>query len=374
MRIVVDGRMACWTGVGRYITGLCRAMPQIDGENEYFLLQNPGDDARNVPETGKLQKVFCRSPIPPYSLKEQLALRKEVSRFQPDLVHVPHFNAPRFGRLPFVVTIHDLIYLLFPEDCPSRFAFWAARRMIRSAVRRAEKILTDSENTRADLIRLLKVDPSRIRVTHLGPPSLDTSDADPRRVREQFGLRGDYLLYTGNHSPHKNLKTLLDAFALLRKDAFDLQLVITGPKDRHTPSVVAHVAQRGLSDRVVFTGNIADRDLSALYAGAAVLVFPSLYEGFGLPPLEAFATGVPVVASNAASLPEVLGDAALLVDPLNSNAFRDAIARVIREDDLRETLVSKGRKQLAKYSWTETARNTLEVYREALQSTGRDPA
>ncbi len=364
MRILFDARMAQWTGVGRYITGLVPTLFRMDPKDEYIVLLNPGDATDFCPDLPNVRKVFCRRALKPYSLSEQMFLHRELGRHGADLVHIPHFNVPRLVPPPFIVTIHDLIYLLFPEDAPSRLAFWAAKRMIRSAVRRAEMILSVSENTRADLVRLLDVDADRIRVSWLGPPNFRAVSPGTASLE---GLDGPYLLYTGNHSPHKNLKTLLEALDLLRRDGLDLKLVITGKRDRHTPSVETRVAALGLGKHVIFTGKVPDEKLVALYAGAAVLVFPSLYEGFGIPPLEAFASGVPVVASRAASIPEVLGDAALLVDPRDPAAFRDAISKVTRDEAMRIDLVDRGRKRLEAFSWEKTAAATLDVYRKTAE-------
>lgn len=355
--------MANWTGVGRYVTALGQWLPRVDPDNEYLLLLNPGEDAAGVPESERLRKVRCRRPIAPYSVAEQLRLKGEIARFAPDLVHAPQFNVPRLGALPFVVTIQDLIYLLFPEDAPSRVAAVGARWAIRSAVRRARRIVAISEHTKSDLVERLKVDPARILVTPLAPPELAPPGGGTGDVRERFGLRGDFLLYTGNHAPHKNLKTLLAALAILAPNRPGLILVVTGRKDRHTPAVEAEAALRGVADRVVFTGRVEDDELGALYAAARVLVFPSLYEGFGIPPLEAFAAGTPVVASRAASIPEVLGDSALLVDPLDAAGFAAAVGRLLDDEALSRACVEKGRARLARYSWEATARATLEAYR-----------
>jgi glycosyltransferase involved in cell wall biosynthesis len=365
MRVVIDARMARWTGVGRYITGLCGALARVDPSTEHVVLVNPGDDASWVPREGRFRTAVARRSIRPYSLKEQVFLRGEILRLEPDLVHIPQFNVPWLGFHPLVITIHDLIYLMFPDDCPSRLAFLGVNRMIRAAVRRADRILAVSENTRTDLSRLLGVDPGRVRVSRLGPPAVPAPSEAGGEARARLGLAGDYLLYTGNHSPHKNLPTLLEALGLLVGQGRDLRLAITGPRDRHTPAVAARAEALGLRSRVVFTGTVPDAELFALYAGARALVFPSLYEGFGIPPLEAFACGVPVVASNAASIPEVVGDAALLADPRDGAAFRDAIAKVLDDPALRSELVERGRKRLAAFSWDATARSTLEAYREA---------
>jgi glycosyltransferase involved in cell wall biosynthesis len=368
MRVVLDARMAHWTGVGRYITGLCGALARIDPNNEYFVLVNPGDDDSWVPREGKFHAVVARRTIRPYSLKEQVFLRGELLRLDPDLVHLPQFNVPWLGFHPLVVTIHDLIYLLFPEDSPSRLAFFGVNRMIRAAVRRADRILAVSANTREDLVRVLGVARDRIRVSHLGPPRAPASSGEAGAIRAQYGLPADYFLFTGNHAPHKNLRTLLEALARLAAEGRDLGLAITGPRDRHTPAVAEAVRALGLEARVRFTGTVPDSDLFALYAGARALAFPSLYEGFGIPPLEAFASGIPVVASNAASIPEVVGDAALLADPRDPGAWRAALVRVLDDPSLRAGLVEKGRKRLAGFSWEETARATLETYREAAEA------
>lgn len=363
MRVGIDARMAQWTGVGRYITGLCSAVFSVDPSIEYRLLLNPDDPEDAFPAAPNARIVRCRRHLKPYSAAEQLHLPKELRALEADLLHLPHFNVPRLGRLPFVTTIHDLIYFLFPEDAPSKLALWVAKRLIRSAVRRARAVLTVSENTRRDLLRLLHVPAERIHVTPLGPPVFEPKPDKAPAARQAFGLQGDYILYTGNHSPHKNLKTLLDAFASLVRDGAPLQLVITGSIDRHTPSVRRHVAALRLQENVVFTGKVADDLLAGLYAGANALGFPSLYEGFGIPPLEAFAAGVPVVASNAASIPDVVGDAALLVDPNDAEGIRKALARLLSEEGLREKLVRAGRERLARFSWETTARRTIEVYR-----------
>ncbi len=370
MRVVFDARMARWTGVGRYIREVLKALSLADRGDEYVVAVNPGDDADFVPKNGMFTTAVFGRTIAPYSLAEQRFLAREVSALRPDVVHFPHFNVPAFGRLRYVVTIHDLIYYHFPGDCPSYIAHVVAKRLIRIAVRNACEVITDSESTKNDIQRTLGADGARITVTHLGAMIIPEADLSPELVAQaarSAGVAGPYILYTGNHSPHKNLGVMLSALAKLNRAGAGLKAVITGKADRHTPGLLDQIALTGTQADVVLPGMVPDRLLFALYKGAEALVFPSLCAGFGLPPLEAFACGTPVVASNTSSIPEVLGDAAVLLNPGDAGGFADAIARIRSDRAFREDLVARGYRRLAMFSWAETASKTAEVYARAFK-------
>jgi glycosyltransferase involved in cell wall biosynthesis len=341
-------------------------MAEIDRETEYVVLTNPGDSQDWIPSAPNFQGRTFRKPIRPYSLGEQMFLGREIASAGADLVHFPQFNVPVFHAPFFVVTFHDLIYYHFPEDCPSWLAHVAVKKVMKAATRNAGRIITTSQSTKDDLVRTFGTDPARIDVTPLGSMDLppDTLSEDRvQRARESAGVDGPYIFYTGNHSPHKNLVTLFRALGILNRNGSNLRLVITGKKDRHTPQMESAARHHGVDRQVIFAGFVPDEHLFPLYAGAEALVFPSRYEGFGLPPLEAFACGTPVIASNASSIPEVLGDAAVLLDPLDAEGFAEAIRRVRSDPETRRALVARGHERLKLYSWTETARKTVDIFR-----------
>jgi len=282
----------------------------------------------------------------------------------PDVLFVPAHVLPLVHPPRSVVTIHDLGYLHFPRahrlldrlylDLSTRFN-----------ARAAAHIIADSQATKRDLVERYGVEPSKISVIY---PGYDEEAFQPLREREaieavktRYGIAGDYILFVGTIQPRKNLVRLMEAFSLLKRQAADLQLVIAGKKGWLYEAIFRRVEELGLEGQVVFTGYVADEDLPALFSGARLFVFPSLYEGFGLPVLEAMACGVPVVCSNASSLPEVADDAALLFDPLDVVGMAAAMERVLGDERLRAKLVERGLKRARGFSWEKCARQTLAV-------------
>jgi glycosyltransferase involved in cell wall biosynthesis len=345
-------------------------MSRLDGEDDFVLVLNPDDEDDWVPRDSRFSVARFTRPLSPYSFTEQRYLAAEVRALAPDVIHFPQFNVPLFRKLRYVVTIHDLIYYFFPEDCPSYLTHVAVKRVIRSAVRNAGRVLCVSRSTRDDIVRTFKTSKEKIEVTHLGamelPPEV-FSDERVAAARAFAGLSRPYLLYTGNHSPHKNLRLLLGMLRKLKDRGVELDMVITGKKDRHTPQIERLAADLGVADRTRFLGFVPDEHLFPLYRGALALIFPSLYEGFGLPPLEAFACGTPVVASNVSSIPEVLGDGAVLLDPRDEEGFVNAVEKIRTNEAFRKELVEKGAQRIKAFSWAETARKTMRAYRAMVE-------
>lgn len=324
------------------------------------------------PTQGAGRKVEFRKPsfsIPVYSMKEHLLLPLEMKKTGADLFHYPSFNMPLVNPRPSVVTIHDLIYYLDPGACPGKMAHLYARLVFRKVAGSAKRILTVSEYTRKDIVEHLGVHPDKVVVTYPGVDEFyrpERDSASLERVRKRYSIDGDYILYVGNHGVNKNLHRLLKAFAVL-KNRKSAALILAGNKDPRRQDLYNLPSVLGIEDKVRFIGKVPEEDLPALYTMAKVFVFPSLYEGFGLPPLEAMACGTPVVSSTATSLPEVVGDAGVQTDPYDPGAIAGALDKVLSSKALQSELREKGFKRAAQFSWLECAKMTVQVYREALQ-------
>jgi glycosyltransferase involved in cell wall biosynthesis len=285
-----------------------------------------------------------------------------------DVFHgLDHVGVPLFAKVGrYVATIHDMIPLLWPQwvTHKHRLVVTAAYHRLRQ---QADLVITPSEATKADVVRHLQINPQRIAVIPWGCDERFQPGSDPERfaaVRQRYQLPAQYLLFVGTLEPRKNLTTLLHAYAMLRAEAcaVDFKLVVAGRTGWLYADVFDTVKTLALEDEVIFTGFVADADLPDLYRGAQALVFPSLYEGFGLPILEAMASGVPVITSHTASMPEVAGDAAILVDPHDPQAIAEGIARVLAEDRLRQALIQKGLARARCFTWDSVAHKTLELY------------
>ena len=310
---------------------------------------------------------------------EQLSVPRASRSEGVQLIHYPYFAAPLRCSLPVVVTVHDLIPLVLPPYAGNALA-QAYSRLVASATKRATAIIADSECSRRDVIRLLDVPEDRVTVIYLAAserfkPLRECAEL-VAKMRE-YGLDDPYVLYLGGIDCRKNVPRLLEAFAeLLRRGSemrdfpTNIKLAIAGriPKPSSMfPDVRGQVISLGLEEKVKFLGLVPDEDTPWLYSGAEAFVFPSLYEGFGLPPLEAMACGTPVVCSHAASLPEVVGPAAITVDPEDTAELAGALERVLTDDSLRCNLRERGIRQARRFSWRKTAEETLRVYRRAVQ-------
>lgn len=375
LRIGIDARMysSQFTGIGRYNYELIAELARLDGQTQFVIFLNPAQAAQFVPPGPNFRAVAVAAGH--YSLAEQTTFLAALYRQRLDLVHFTHFNAPLFYLRPSVVTIHDLTLSKFPGKKMNSWLHRAAYNLVvRRAVWHARHILTVSQNTACDLQTLLRVSPAKITVTYNGVGSEFRPAADRasllKELQKKYDLKDEFLLYTGVWRDHKNLLGLLSAVQILReKHGWTGQLVLTGrPDPVYAPALLARVAELKLEDVVRLPGLVPEADLRALYQTARVYVFPSFYEGFGLPPLEAMASGTPVAVSNASCLPEVCGaENAVFFDPYSPADMAAKIASVWVDDALRQKLVARGLARVQQFGWTELAQKTLAVYKKALQ-------
>jgi glycosyltransferase involved in cell wall biosynthesis len=343
-----------------------QALSRRDDDDQYLLLCRV-EDLPFVASLGpRFEGLADRSTH--YSVREQLTIPLALRRRRLDLFHAPHYVVPRLVPCPYIVTIHDCIHLRFPQYLPNRLAPLYARTMMHVAARGARRVLTVSQASKLDIVHYLHLPAEQVEVIYNAPDERITAPPlaeDVARTRDRYLLTSPFILYTGNIKPHKNLDRLIEAYALLRRSGIeDHKLLIIGDEVSKYPNLRRQVHRFQLHQHVRFLGFVPDATLAALYRLAAVFVFPSLYEGFGLPPLEAMAAGAPVITSNVSSLPEVVGDAALLIDPLNPAALAEAIARVLSDAPLRADLVRRGLARAGTFSWERSAARVHEVYRD----------
>ncbi len=368
MRIGIDGRYIQdhFPGIGRYTYNLVQALAKAAPEDSFVLLYNPQlVNTRYDLETLQSPNLeIVPVEVSTLSLAAQYRLPSLVRRLRLDLFHSPYYIKPCLLPCPSVVTIYDLIPRLYPQYI-SPWARGIFEMAIRLAIVTSRLVITVSQSAKEDLVRLLGVPPSKVWVTPLG---VDTQFCPANEeaifnLRQKYDLPGGYILYLGINKPHKNLVRLVEAFAKVKTGR---KLVLAGKEDPRYREVHKVVKQLSLQDRVVFLGRVPEEDLPALYSAADLFVYPSLYEGFGLPVLEAMACGVPVVCSSTSSLPEIAGQAAVVVDPLDLSQLARALERVLGDSDLRASMRQEGLKQAARFSWERTAKETLAVYRQVL--------
>jgi alpha-1,3-rhamnosyl/mannosyltransferase len=391
---VLDARTATphFPGIGRYVTSLARALAPLLSADERLILPHDPAHPPALPSSAAVQLLPVAAS--PFSLRQQwlipCLLQRLIAGGQGSVAHRPfaighsrsaivyhsaYYLMPYAAGAPTVLTVYDLIPLLFPEHSTARarLLFWLTMTL---ALRTANVVLAISAATRRDFLAHFRLPPERIVTVPLAAdPALAPTDVRGQGAggrRQEAGgsprrkLPEEYVLYLGSNKPHKNLVRLIEAWRIVTS-SFQLPascLIVAGVWDERYPEVKLRAAELGLGDRVIFLGPVAESDLPALYSGATLFAFPSIYEGFGLPVLEAMACGVPVVCSNVSSLPEVAGAAALLVDPLDVDGLAAAIGRVLADGNLRAELRQKGVAQAARFTWEETARRTLAIYRE----------
>ncbi|MEM6454264.1 MAG: glycosyltransferase family 1 protein [Acidobacteriota bacterium] len=367
--IAIDARKVRDYGIGTYIQGLVRQLAEIDERNRYILLTQPGgqDALRRLPDNFS----FVTERAPGYSMRELATVPWRLLRHRVDLYHATHYVLPPFVPGKAVVTIHDIIHLLYPEFLPNRFARLYAERMIRHALNRGDRILTVSETTRTDLMHHFDVDEAKIEVVYNGiDPAFHErlDDDDLERWLDQLGIERPYVLFVGNaDKPHKNLENVVKAYARARKrQAFPHPLICVGKRDGAAKRIELRAEQLGVADQVRMIGYVAQEALPAIYQGADLFLYPTLYEGFGLPVVEAMASGVAVITSNTSALKEIAAGYARTVNPLDVDAMAQAIVQLLGDADERQSLAKVGRRRARTFSWRRAAESTLATYRQAL--------
>ena len=378
MRIGIDYTAAVrqGAGIGRYTRELVRALAELDQGHDYVLFAATG--GQRPADAGWPSSFQMRSaPLSDRALailwhRLQLPLWVELVTGPVDIFHSPDFVLPPVRRAKTLVTVHDLSFIRYPQCADAGLRAYLNKVVPRS-VHRADLVLADSQSTKDDLVELLGVKPARIEVVYPGVeerfhPIEDQAHLEG--VRKQYNLPPRFILGLGTLQPRKNFVRLIEAFADLRsfdvaqdKSAIcDLHLVIVGGKGWLYEDIFAAVEQLGLEEKVIFPGFVADEHLPALYNLADLFVFPSFYEGFGLPPLEALACGRPVITSDASSLPEVVGEAGLMVEATDTGALAEAMKRVLEDNALQEEMTARGLEQAKKFTWEKAAAKLLSLY------------
>lgn len=377
MKIAIDIRRMTEFGVGTYIRNVIRTLGRLDRESTYFLIGSPD----KVKEIGPLPANFhtVPSPEPERSFKGYWAFRTIVKRLQCDLVHIPNlFSMPRGLPCPYVMTVHDMLEHM--ARARQQTGFWGAWHLqsTRLVLSGAARIFAVSNFTRLEIEKLFGIPQDRIEVIY---NAIDerflhghASAADRQVIAQRYQVRYPFLLYAGRISPHKNVGRMIEAFSALKTElekdhAFpDLKLIIIGDDLSGNPELRRTVVRSGMQNDVRFLGFVPIDVLRIFYDQAKIFVFPSLYEGFGLPPLEAMAHGTPVVTSNVSSLPEVVGDAAVLVHPENVFELMRALHRVLMDQEMRERMKERSYRQVTKFSWEKSVRRIMQVYREVART------
>jgi len=372
MRIAIDIRKINEFGVGTYIWNLVRNLAGIDDRNDYFLVGSQ----RNFHELGPLPPNFKQLYQPEENglWRDNISIPFDLHRQRLDVVHIPHHEAPFFTPSKLVVTIHDCVHLLFPQEDSSNFGNYRSYLRTKRVVHAAQHVLAVSRSTKDDLINIFELPDSKISVVH---NALDERFAfthtpgERKQVLERYQLKDPFVLYSGKIRPHKNVHRLIEAFVVLKNELGDsdryknLKLIIIGDELSKHQYLRLTVIRSGAQQDVRFFGFVPYPILRVFYQSAQLFAFPSLYEGFGLPPLEAMANRAPVLASNTSSLPEVLEDAAVLVNPENVFDIARGMKLILSDDAVRQRLIQKGLEQVAKFSWKLAAQKILERYQFA---------
>lgn len=374
MRIAYNGWF--WhrpeTGSGQYLRRLITAFSLMSPENEFYVF-HPGDPLPHQSANTHLIALNSLSH-PLYKVWWEQGLMPRLARkYEVDLLHIPYWAPPMSTPVPTIVTIHDLIPLILPAY---RGHFWVRlyTALVRATTPQATMILTDSLASQKDIKHMMRIPDARISTIHLAADDIYTPEKQPEDCQylSAYGLKPGYILYLGGFDQRKNVQTLIMAFRIVGKVCEDAVLVIAGKLPDHdssfSPDPRRLIKEAGISpSNVVFTGYVEEITKPALYRGARLFAHPSIYEGFGYPPLEALMCGTPVVGCDASSLPEVVGDAGILVSPYDTDGMAGAMLQLLNDNELYLDLKCKAQKQTENFNWQKTARQTLNAYKHALK-------
>jgi glycosyltransferase involved in cell wall biosynthesis len=369
-KILIDGRMIGWTGIGRYSIELLNNLQEIDNENEYVVLVRGVDWEKWLPSKPNFTKI--RADVEPYSFAEQMMLPGIIRAKQPDLVHFLSFNSPIAYWGKRVTTVHDITLIThsvargsllnrLKYALKNQVALW----QLKSVLSRSEEIITDTQFGRQDLANRGFINLDQGVAIPLGA---EFEKSSSKKNRTKPFVTGKYLLYVGNYYPYKNIVRLIDALPSVIDKHPGFKLILVGRADEFKKELNEAITANGVEESVVFTGFVTDSELANLYQHASLYVFPSLSEGFGLPGLEAMSYGLPVAASTATCIPEVLGDAAVYFDPVDTTDMARVIDETLSDPKRRAELKKAGLARVKQFSWKRMAEQTLEVYNRVLEN------
>ena len=370
MKIGIDARFygPIGKGLGRYTQKLLEQLEKIDTENHYVVFLRKENFAAYVPQNNNFSKVLADYRW--YSFAEQIFFPWLLFRYGLDIVHFPHFNVPILYRKKFIVTIHDLILVHFPTVRNTtlnpwwyRLKFLAYKWCIRNAIHVSRHIMTVSEFTKRDICTLYGIDKSKVSVAYEAADDFcHWSPGPDEEILHKYAILKPYILYVGNAYPHKNLEVLVEALSLINKQGKELQLVLVGKHDYFYDRLIASVHGRNIRG-IIFPGFVPDEELTALYRSSSLYVFPSLYEGFGLPPLEAMSVGTPVLVTDNACLREVLDDGASYMHSEDPEQICKAILGLLEDHSRIDLMVKKGYLRARFFHWRKMAKETLRKYK-----------
>lgn len=371
MRICVDISPAVHhrAGFGRYVQELTTALLSVDQDNEYVAFYNRPAEAPVDPPLHRLLHLTSNLSDKTWRMSVLLAHLTRISQERLfasiDIFHATDNVLPRLSRVKSVFALQDLTHRLYP-DTHKPLNRWFLTFMMPRFLRAADAVIAISECTKRDAVRLYGLDEAKIRVIHAGvnPRFCKASAEMVSGILDKYSLPRSFILFVGTIEPRKNLTLLLEGYHALKNQGTSCRLVIVGKKGWLYEGFFRRLRELGLEDEVIFPGFVPDEDLPALYSAADLFVFPSLYEGFGLPVLEAMACGAPVITSNTSSLPEVAGEAGILIDPNDVGGLVKAMRHVLDDEALRAEMRAQGLKQAGNFTWEETARRTAQVYEE----------
>lgn len=381
MRIGIDARFYGGEqskGLGRYTQKLIENLARLDTQNEYFIFLQEKEYKTWKINTENFHRILA--PYHWYSIMEQLFMPLKIKNVDLDFMHFPHFNVPFFYNDPFVVTIHDLIISRFPTERATTLGPWlykikqlAYHRVIKHAAYAAKRIITVSDYSKRDIVDYFNLPEQKIAVTYEATDLQEVKEvpvAEKIKILQHYGIDAPFILYVGNAYPHKNLEILMKVIKVLKKKKqLDWKLVLVGKKDYFYQRLEQLAWAMDIEKEAIFAGFVPDHDLPALYQEALAYIFPSRYEGFGLPPLEAMSHGTPVLSSQQACLPEILGEAALYFDYQDVYGIIKQLEKITKnQNNIRRDLITKGLKKVREYSWEKMARQTLRIYEQTFKN------